>query len=248
MSLLNIVQKPMGILNALLARGTEQQQIVELTDSDRSIIQTVGNRTLTSLQRKWGLLQAVRYVSARKIPGDFVELGVWKGGSTMIAALEFARLNDVRPLWLYDTYEGMPAPEDVDRKSLTGAPAADKWEQTRKGDGSNWCKAALDVVKSNMASVNYPGDIRYVVGKAEETLASEKPEQVSILRIDTDWHASTKASLEHLWDRLSPGGVLIMDDYGSWNGAKVAADDFFATREPIFMHYLDDTGRLVLKV
>lgn len=238
----------MSRLNALLTKGQDQQQIVEMSDSDRDIIKTVGNRTLTSLHRKWGLLQAVRYVSARKIPGDFVELGVWQGGSTMIAAMEFARLNDIRPLWLYDTYEGMPEPEDVDRKAMGGAPATEKWEQTRKGDGSDWCNAAVELVKANMASIAYPGETRFIVGKAEETLLREKPEQVSILRIDTDWHASTKASLEHLWDRLSPGGVLIMDDYGSWNGARVAADDFFASREPVFMHYLDGTGRLVLKV
>lgn len=225
-----------------------RERIAEISDHDLAILERAKPFTMTTLERQWALLNAVRHVVAREIPGDFVELGVWRGGSTMIAAMEMMRLEDTRTLWLYDTYEGMPEPDDIDHRSNGDRPAAiHKWNATRMGDGSDWCRASLEDVQRNIASLNYPGQTRFVVGKSEQTLIGEKPEQVSILRIDTDWYASTKASLEHLWDRLSPGGVLIMDDYGAWNGARVAADEFFSTLPPVFVHYLDGAGRLIVK-
>ncbi|WP_186456947.1 TylF/MycF/NovP-related O-methyltransferase [Sphingomonas suaedae] len=223
--------------------------IPELTDADQAIIERVRPFTLTSPEKLWSLIQSVRYVSARQIPGDFVELGVWRGGSSMAAALALKEIGDHRRMWLYDTYEGMSEPTELDRKTRSGAPPAmEKWQQTRIGDGSDWCRAGIDDVTANMTSTGYPGEIRYVVGKAEETLEREVPETISVLRIDTDWHAPTKAAMDILYDRLSPGGILILDDYGSWEGARVAVDDYFRGKAPMLMHRLDRGGRLIMKV
>lgn len=224
--------------------------IPEITNAETAIIDAVRPYTLTSVEKIWALLRAVQYVHTHGIPGDFVELGVWRGGSSMAAALMFRRLQDQRTLWLYDTYEGMSEPTDLDRKTRTGAePARAKWDRTRIGDGSDWCRASLDDVQANMASTKYwPPRIITVKGKAEDTVAHQKPDQVCILRIDTDWHAPTKAAMEHLYDRLSPGGVLILDDYGSWEGAKVAVDDYFAAHGPApLMTRLDRGGRMLVK-
>jgi hypothetical protein len=95
--------------------------------------------------------------------------------------------------------------------------------------GSNWTRAPLEDVKTGVLSVGYPADrIHFVVGKVEDTLPSQAPEQVALLRLDTDWYESTKHELIHLYPRLAQGGVLIIDDYGSWSGAQRATDEFLA--------------------
>lgn len=223
--------------------------IPEIGAADLAIIERVRPFTLTSAEKMWALLNSVRYVNARGIPGDFVELGVWRGGSSMAAGLAMKSLGDQRRMWLYDTFEGMSEPTELDRKTRAdAAPAMEKWRATRMGEGSDWCRASLEDVRANMASIQYDAEIKYVVGKAEDTLPAQAPETISVLRIDTDWHAPTKAAMDILYDRLSPGGILILDDYGSWEGAKIAVDDYFRDKPPVLMHRLDRGGRLVMKV
>ena len=113
------------------------------------------------------------------------------------------------------------------------------------------CKqyASLADVKQCLALANYPEDkVRYVVGDVVKTLAGNKPEQIAILRLDTDFYDSTKAELEQLYGLLSPGGILIIDDYGSWDGARKAVDEFNAALpRPLFLARIDETGRIAQK-
>ena len=97
--------------------------------------------------------------------------------------------------------------------------------------------AGLDVVRQAMAATGYPEDrLHYHPGLVEDTTPGRAPETIALLRLDTDWYASTKHELEHLYGRLSPGGVLILDDYGDWEGARKATDEWLAeTGEPIFL-------------
>lgn len=75
----------------------------------------------------------------------------------------------------------------------------------------------------------------------------EVPDSIAVLRLDTDWYESTKKELDALYPRLSSGGVIIVDDYGVWQGARAAVDEYFsAHRRPLF-HYIDDTGRIGVK-
>ena len=84
--------------------------------------------------------------------------------------------------------------------------------------------ATLDDVKKGFAEVDFPANrIHYVVGKVEDTVPDQAPETIAILRLDTDWYESTRHELEHLYERLAPGGVLILDDYGMWQGSKDAS-------------------------
>jgi O-methyltransferase len=95
----------------------------------------------------------------------------------------------------------------------------------------------------------YPWEkILFVPGRVEDTLPAAAPERIALLRLDTDWHESTRHELEHLWPRLAVGGVLIVDDYGHWQGARRAVDDYFA-RQPlgVRLHTIDYTGRLIVK-
>lgn len=207
--------------------------------------------TMTSPERMYALWQAVRHVVDRKVPGELVECGVWRGGSSMVMAHALLGLRDTsRELWLYDTFSGMPPPSahDVD---LMGRSAADQLAESG-GDRDNHtlAYAPLEEVQANMQRTRYPADrVRYVQGQVEETIPDHMPRSIALLRLDTDWESSTRLELEHLWPRLSVGGVLVLDDYGHWAGARRAVDEYFADRDdaPLLLR-ADYTGRLGVRV
>jgi O-methyltransferase len=207
--------------------------------------------TMTSIERMYALWQAIEYIGRAGIPGDVVECGVWRGGSSMLAALALLHTGEERRMWLYDTYEGMTAPSERDRNWRGESAAARLATQERiAGVFNDWSFATLDDVERQMATVEYPRNLlNFVKGPVEITIPSNCPEMISLLRLDTDWYESTRHELEHLWPRLSVGGVLIIDDYGHWQGAREATDEFFAAhglRE--MLHRIDYTGRLAIKL
>lgn len=215
------------------------------------IFNTVNPYTMTSPERVAALVEAVRYVVANDIPGDFVECGVWRGGSSMAAALALKELGDVsRELWLYDTYEGMSAPTDED-VDIGGQSADMKFSQRQlTDDSSEWCRSPIDDVRQNLESTGYPPDkVHFIKGKVQDTIPGDMPSgPVAILRLDTDWYESTRHEMQHLYPRLVRNGVLILDDYGYWQGARKAVDEYFGTHEirPL-MGRVDFAGRLILK-
>lgn len=205
-------------------------------EAAQEILRTVRPRTMTTWTKLYGLVLATRYVAAHDIPGAVVECGVWRGGSMQAAALtllEQGRRD--RDLHLFDTFEGMPAPTEEDRRH-DGARAADLLGAADR-DQAVWARASLEDVQAGMAETGYPEDrIHYHVGLVEDTIPEQAPEQISILRLDTDWYSSTRHELEHLFPRLAPGGVLILDDYGHWDGARKATDEFLAgLAEPLLL-------------
>jgi len=213
-------------------------------------IEAVRYATMTSPERIAAVCDAVAYVTRNEIPGAWVECGVWRGGSTMAAALTLERLGDTaRDLYLCDTFSGMTSPTDADAGLDHDAEATRRhWERSRRADGRNeWTLATITDVKANMATTGYPANrVHYVAGPVEETLPDAAPEQIAILRLDTDWYASTRHELEVLEPRLAPGGVLIVDDYGHWSGARKAVDEYFSGRR-ILLDRIDYTGRVAVK-
>lgn len=201
--------------------------------------------TMTSLERMYSLWQAARHVAAAPVEGDLVECGVWKGGSAMLAALALLSAGESRRvLWLYDTFTGMSAPTERD-VDLAGRDAGAQWRTAANRGG--WCSASLEEVRAAMLSTGYPVDrLRLVAGNVEQTLPAQAPERIALLRLDTDWYESTRHELVHLWPRLAPGGVLIVDDYGHWRGARRAVDEYFA-RQPVLLNRVDYTARLAVK-
>jgi len=214
------------------------------------IIQAVQPYTLTSPERIFALIQAVRYIVQARIPGAMVECGVWRGGSMMAVAHTLKRLGqDQVNLYLFDTYAGMPKPAEVD-VDCTGQPALLQFAATQQGeDSSAWCYAPLAEVRQNMASTGYDlNRVKFIKGKVEETIPDAAPAQISLLRLDTDWYASTKHELTHLFPRLSAGGVLIVDDYGYWRGSRKAVDEYLAAQGlHLLLHRIDATGRIAIK-
>jgi hypothetical protein len=231
--------------------STEAVLPLEANESDRAIMREVAPYTMTSQQRLWSLLSAVRYLSAEQIPGAFVECGVWRGGSIMAMAKQLVQLGDTdREVWLYDTFAGMTAPTAADVEASSGQSAEHLMETTAVGDGNNvWAFASRADVERNLTLTGYPMDRFHLVeGDLLETIVREAPEQVALMRLDSDWYESTRASLEALFPRLSIGGVCILDDYGHWQGARQAVDEYF---EEIgftpLMHPIDFSGRIFLK-
>jgi O-methyltransferase len=217
----------------------------------RAIYVKSKNCTMTSQERMYALYQAVKYVSQAKVPGDFVECGVWKGGSAMLMAHTLLGLNETgRKIYLYDTFTGMPEPTVKDQEIKSGQPALDIWKVNQRKDHNEFCYASLSEVKNNLRSTNYPqDDLVFVQGKVEDTIPGIRPKQIAILRLDTDWFASTDHELRNLFPLVSKGGVVIIDDYGYWSGAKEAVDKYFAEFNiPLLLNRIDYTGRMGIKV
>jgi O-methyltransferase len=206
--------------------------------------------TMTSVERMYSLYKATEYISQARIGGDIVECGVWRGGSAMICAYELMRQRDTkRKIYLYDTYEGMTRPTKVDKAIMGQSGALPIWQKHQKGQKNEWCYADLEDVKRNMAKTKYPlGHIKFIKGRVEDTIPKETPQKIALLRLDTDWYASTKHELIHLYPRLVPGGVLIIDDYGHWAGSKKAVDEYFQKHKtPMLLQRIDYSGRIGTK-
>lgn len=194
-------------------------------DAAVETILRVRPRTMTGHWKVFGLILATRYIETHHIPGAILECGVWRGGSMQAAALTLLEYGEPgRDLHLFDTFEGMPPPTAHDsRRGVSAEELLDR--QTR--DHNVWAVASLDDVRKGMEETGYPTElIHYHPGRVEETIPGKAPEEIAILRLDTDWYESTKHELMHLYARLSPGGVLILDDYGHWDGARKATDEF----------------------
>lgn len=227
----------------------EMDRTDNFSDIDLSIMKRIDSYTMTSIERQIALIDAVRYLVRRGVQGCFVECGVWRGGSIMAAMLTLIDEGaSDRNIFLYDTFKGMTPPTDVD-VTFDGTPAAVHLKNDRHGTGY-WCLASLDDVKSNLKVTGYPEDrVNYIQGPVEQTLPAFGPEEdIALLRLDTDWYESTKHELIHLFPKLCPGGVLIIDDYGYWQGARLAVDEYLSqVKKQYYMHRIDFTGRIMIK-
>jgi O-methyltransferase len=215
-----------------------------------AIIKKVRPFTMTSAERISALCHAARYITKHNIPGDIVECGVWRGGSMMAAALSLQADQDLsRTLYLFDTFSGMPPPSGADRAVVSGKSASSLLEEA---DGSSliWACASIDEVRANMVATDYPAQrVKFVEGRVEDTIPSEAPEKIAILRLDSDWYESTKHELINLYPKLSIGGILIIDDYGHWEGARKAVDEYINENGlVIFLERIDVTGRIAVKI
>jgi len=222
----------------------------DIEDPVRAIIKRVMPYTMTSSERISSLYQAVQYITINKIEGAIVECGVWKGGSMMAAMMVLVE-NKVldREFFLYDTYEGMSAPTEFD-KAHTGQTAAEQMAKADRLDQESiWCLSTLDEVQKNIASTGYPAArIKYIKGMVEDSIPATLPGKIALLRLDTDFYESTLHELEHLFPLLVKGGVLIIDDYGHWQGARKAVDEYIAENKvKILLNRIDYSGRLAVK-
>lgn len=207
--------------------------------------------SMTSADRMFALYKAVEYIERMGAPGDIIECGVWRGGSMMLVAKTLLSLGSTsRDLYLFDTFEGLPKPDEAKDVDVWGNRAIDGWRPHAKDDrSSTWALATLEEVRENFGRTGYPDQrVHFVKGLVEETIPVRAPQQIALLRLDTDWYASTRHELEHLFPRLARNGVLIIDDYGHFKGARQAVDEYIAAhRLPLLLVRVDYSGRIAVK-
>jgi len=247
---INKVISPLGLnLKKTVNSVLDEPRFFDLSKEDRKLINQVRPYTMTSEERMIQLIRGVQYIISNKIEGDFVECGVWKGGSSMLIALtlQIMNVND-RKIWMYDTYEGMSDPT-VEDKHFDGSDAQKLLNETNRLEDQIWCYSTFEEVEENIKSTKYPFHlIQMIKGKVEDTIPENLPLKISLLRLDTDFYESTKHELNHLYPILSKFGVLFIDDYGHWQGARQATDEFINDLgHPLFLSRVDYTARLTIK-
>lgn len=228
---------------------------VEFTTADVEIYRYVLENELTMVPPT-GLAAAMlacKHAVSAGIPGDFVECGVWRGGISIAAKLTFEEYGSDKRVWLFDTFAGMTQPTDVDRGTIVGENANKLFGEYQQPEHNDWCYASLADVQENIkrSGIDAAG-VRLIEGDVCQTLASPNnlPEVISVLRLDTDWYESTRAELDRLYPRLSKRGALLLDDFGYWDGARKAVDEYVGAMEPAqrpLLVPIDRVGRVGVK-
>ena len=224
----------------------------DMTKADLKTFEVSRHYTMTEPKRIFALIRAVKYLICNKIAGAIVECGVGAGGSIVAIARTLRTLGDTeRDIYLYDTYAGMPkpGPEDV---RCDGIPAMKQFKRAKLSDtASRWCRSPRTKVKSivKRKSGRYPSSrFKFIKGMIEDTIPEEAPDNIALLLLDTDFYRSTLHGLNHLYPRLQGGGVLMVDDYGYWKGARQAVDEYFTEHGnwPL-LNATDYSGRIGVK-
>jgi len=210
----------------------------------RAALELCRSASMGSVERLYSVYTATRYAVASGVPGALVECGVWKGGSVMMMASALLGMGvRTRDIYLFDTFEGMTplGEKDIDH----AGDALSKMAEEK----FSWLRVGIDEVRANMVRTDYPAArLHFVKGDVIETIPAQAPGRIALLRLDTDWYESTHHELEHLFPRLAPRGVLIIDDYGQFQGARQAVDEYLARqKEKYLLQRIDYTARMLIK-
>jgi O-methyltransferase len=224
---------------------------VEANAYDRETINIVSKISMQSPERLFALINSVKYIIKNNIPGDFCEIGVYKGGAALTIGRTLYQLGVTdRKIYLYDTFSGMTQPQDMDIRTGSNLKAQEILSKVEKSDENKvWCIADVNLVKKILSESNYPfHQYFFRIGDINNAKLADCPEQLALLRLDTDWYKSTKTSLELFYSRLTKFGVLIIDDYGHWEGARKAVDEFFLSQKNYpLLNVIDYSGRISIK-
>ena len=245
-----IVKKILNKFNYKIVSNKKIFPIPEATIEEKNLINKTLNFSMTNEIRAWSLINSIKYIINNNIEGDFVECGVYKGGNLIIFKDFTEKYSLNKMIYGFDTFEGMSDPTNYDTRYLDNKFAKDilsTHSKQEKNDFNFWCYANMEEVKNNLGTYE-SNKIKLIKGKVEDTLLLKKnlPGKISILRLDTDFYESTKIELEILYPLLSDKGILIIDDYGYWQGAKKAVDEYFKNKN-IFLQYIDHDCRLLIK-
>lgn len=190
---------------------------------------SVASITMLSVARRKNVVDVVSLVLAEGIPGDILEAGVWKGGASLLMKATLVAHCSTKQLYACDSYQGLPSYTEVD-KALPEERAKPmvRWTEA----GALDFEGGVETVKSHFRQYGLLDDrVHFVVGYFNETLYKmAEPRQLSVLRMDGDMYSSTMDILNTMYDRVAPGGAVIIDDYGFWPQCRAAVKDFFRRR------------------
>jgi len=175
--------------------------------------------TMVDLARLRQLAAHAELIYCDAVPGAVVECGTWRGGSLALLDWMLRRRGDARELWAFDSFEGLPKPGE--REPF----------RARRGFFAGWCSATEDDVRRAVATAGGdPDRVHLVRGWIDETLSRTDTGPIALLNVDVDWYDSVRTALRLMFDRISPGGVVNVDDYGRWRGCDEAVHDFLRER------------------
>jgi hypothetical protein len=208
------------------------------------------NSMLTEIKMA-NIKQVIEYVVSNKIEGCYVECGVWKGGSAAFAAHILIENNHKVNLHLFDAFDDICEPDaEIDGpraiRDVGGLQNATGRLQPVTGIYQAMGGAGNETMVHNLIAneVGYPSEsIKLHKGWFQDTLPPLKNdfEKIAILRLDGDWYASTKVCLDNLYQHVVKGGIIIIDDYGCYEGCKKAVDEFLEkNRLLFFLHKVDN--------
>jgi O-methyltransferase len=182
----------------------------------RAIIAVQPHTEYTTVANLRNLHRCARLLDAESVAGDFVECGVYQGATAAILG-EAIRKTPSRSLWLFDSFQGLPAPTAID-----GA-AAPEYTGKLVGNEQN--------VRRLLRKAGAPSDrVKVIAGWFKDTLPQASVRKVALLHIDADWYDSVRLCLECFYDRIAPGGIIVLDDWDWWPGCKAAVEEFVAAR------------------
>tara|TARA_B110000858_G_C17653121_1_gene403653 strand:+ start:99 stop:848 length:750 start_codon:yes stop_codon:yes gene_type:complete len=218
-----------------------------------------------STSRIVAILETIKYIENKNIPGDLVECGVYMGGNI---ALSVGYMNELgitnRSFWAYDTFSGVPKNELVenDRHMLSNNIGTGSSVEERYVD-DKWCYCDLDEVKQNVlehtrwqTENEYNSEeikdvvnekVIYVKGSVIDTIPETLPEQISFIRLDMDIAVPTKHTLGHIWDLIPVGGVIHIDDYNMFSGVHKVVDEFFDDKF-VYTQEIDDCAISIVRL
>jgi len=178
----------------------------------------VDAESMSGLKRIANVRHCVESVLEDGVPGDLIETGAWRGGATIyMRAILAAYAVEDRTVWVADSFEGLPEP---DAKKY----AADTGDQHHTRSD---LAVSVDMVKDNFRRYGLLDDqVKFLVGWFSDTLPTAPIDQLAVLRLDGDMYSSTIDALESLYDKVSPGGYVIVDDYGAVPACAKAIHDF----------------------
>jgi O-methyltransferase len=225
-------------INTIGNLNKDLQMVLRMNDNE--ILNFVSPYTVCDNARILNVLQVIDWIAKENIPGDFVEAGVYKGGIIMAMALKCKQLGLTRKIYAYDTFSGMTAPTglDIDINNMRALDLMDKSSYVYSE--AIHCKSSLEETKENFEKTGY-SNVVFCEGDILQTSLHSIPQEIALLRLDTDWYESTKFELDHFEPQVRKGGYVIVDDYGHWKGSRKAVDDFLLTH-PQQVTPVDYTG------
>lgn len=194
----------------------------------RELRRGVQPRTMCTLAKLRSYLRHTDSIVSRRVAGAVVECGVWRGGASFLVAKRLQTLGDARSVWMFDSFQGLPAPELRD-----GAAALAYAQDPTSPTYYNNCKADYDDARRFASEYGVGETVVLVKGWFSETLpaAAAQIGSIAILRIDADWYEGVSFCLATLYDAVTQGGVVIIDDYYEYEGCALAVHDFLADRQ-----------------